>query len=135
MTKEYFYKLIEHELEWLRYYSTRESKSRLNINSDIYKDLKQMNYVKRIINLDIRCSPCLITSDKPITIETKIENLKQIEFPRKGTENNRFTPLETLFIIHPEKKQEYLNKLIPEPIDMTPPKEIRKEGKYRIRIQ
>lgn len=135
MTEEYFYKLIEHELEWIRYYSTRESKSLLNINSDIYKDLKQMNYVKRVRDLDIRCSPGLITADEPITIHTKIEDLKQIGFPRKGIENNRFTPLETLFIIHPEKKQEYLNKLIPEPIDMTPPIEVRKEGKYRIRIQ
>ena len=135
MTQEYFYKLVEHEIEWLRYYSTRESKSKLTIDSNIYSELVPMGYVKRKRDLDLRCSPGLITSKDPITEKTTIEELEQTTFPRLREKNNRYTPLETLFIILPDKRQEYLDKLIPKPIDMSPPKTVRTEGKFRIRIE
>ena len=112
MEEKLFYRLINHEIEWLRYYSERNSKLALNQESDIYKDLKPMGYSKTQMPLDYRCCPGLITSDNIITKETKIEELRQCEFPRG---NNTYSPLESFFILFPERKMEMLNKLIPEP--------------------
>lgn len=134
MTEEYFLNLVKHEIEWISYYATRESKSKLTQNSNVYEELVPIGYVKRQRPLDLRCSPGLITSDEPITEKTKLEDLKQTTFPRSKTEN-KFTPLETLLIIFPNKREEWINKLIPKPIDMSEPTTIRTEGKYRIRIQ
>ncbi len=112
MEEKYFYKLIDHEIEWLSYYSMASSREKLNENSNIYDDLKEMKYCKVLTPLDYRCCPGLITSDKPITIETKISDLTQTEFPRGG---NKFSPLEAFFILFPERKMEMLNRLIPKP--------------------
>lgn len=114
MTEELLYKLIDHEIQWLNYYGLREDREKLNENSDIYKDVRSIGYTKRVIELTLRCSPGLITSDCPITIDTKIEELKQDYFPRG---ENKYTPLEVLFIIHPEKKMEMIERLIPKPIE------------------
>jgi hypothetical protein len=114
MTEELLYKLIDHEIQWLSYYGLREDRERLNENSDIYKDVRSIGYTKRVIELTLRCSPGLITSDNPITNKTKIEELKQDYFPRG---ENKYTPLEVLFIIHPEKKMEMIERLIPKPIE------------------
>lgn len=136
MTKELFHQLILKEIEWLNYYSTRESRTKLNINSDIYKDLIPLGYVKKQHPLDKRCSPGLITSLTPITNKTTIDELLQTEFPRLREVNNRYTPLETILIIEPNNKQEWINKLIPQPIDLTIPEPIRdNNSKWRIRIR
>lgn len=64
--------------------------------------------------MTLRCSPGLITSDSLITKETKIEDLKQDNFPRG---ENKFTPLEVFFILYPERKMEMIKRLIPEKIE------------------
>lgn len=113
MTQESFDRLLDHEIQWLSYYGLREDREKLNENSDIYKDVRSIGYTKRVIPLMDRCSPGLITSDKPITKETKIEELTSCNFP-KG--ENKFTPVETFFILFPERKMELIQKIIPKPI-------------------
>jgi len=114
MTEELLYKLIDHEIQWLSYYGLREDRELLNENSNIYKDVRSIGYPKRVIELTLRCSPGLITSDVAITKETKIEDLKQDYFPRG---DNKFTPLEVFFILYPERKMEMIKRLIPEKIE------------------
>lgn len=112
MEEKILQKLISHEIEWLKYYAERSSRALLNQDSNIYEDLKAMGYTKTRMSLDYRCCPGLITSDNIITKETKIEELKQCEFPRGY---NKYSPLEVFCILFPERKMEMLNKLIPEP--------------------
>jgi hypothetical protein len=114
MTEELLYKLIDHEIQWLNYYGLREDREKLNEKSNIYCDVRSIGYTKRVIELTLRCSPGLITSDYPITSKTKIEELKQDYFPRG---ENKYTPLEVLFVIHPEKKIEMIERLIPKPLE------------------
>jgi len=114
MTEELLYKLIDHEIQWLSYYGLREDRELLNENSNIYKDVRSIGYTKRVIELTLRCSPGLITSDVAITKETKIEDLKQDYFPRG---ENKFTPLEVFFILYPERKMEMIKRLIQEKIE------------------
>lgn len=113
MTQDLFEKLLDHEIQWLSYYGLREDREKLNENSDIYKDVRSIGYTKRVIPLMDRCSPGLITHDKPITIDSKIEELVQCTFP-KG--DNKFTPIEVFFILYPERKMEIIKKIIPKPI-------------------
>lgn len=114
MTEELLYKLIDHEIQWLSYYGLREDRELLNENTDIYKDVRSIGYTKRVIELTLRCSPGLITSDSLITKETKIEDLKQVHFPRG---DNKYTPLEVFFILFPKRKIEMIKRLIPEKIE------------------
>ena len=114
MTEELLYKLIDHEIQWLNYYGLREDREKLNEKSNIYCDVRSIGYTKRVVELTLRCSPGLITSDKPITKDTKIEDLRQEGFPRGG---NKFTPIEVYFILFPEKKMEIISRLIPEPVE------------------
>jgi len=113
MTEELLYKLIDHEIQWLNYYGLREDREKLNEKSNIYCDVRSIGYTKRVIELTLRCSPGLITSDKLITKDIKIEDLKQESFPRG---ENKFTPIETFFILYPERKVEIIKRLIPNPI-------------------
>ena len=114
MTEELLYKLIDHEIQWLNYYGLREDREKLNEKSNIYSDVRSIGYTKRVIELTLRWSPGLITSDKSITKDIKIEDLKQESFPRG---ENKFTPIEVYFILFPEKKMDIINKLIPKPIE------------------
>ena len=114
MTEELLYKLIDHEIQWLNYYGLREDREKLNEKSNIYCDVRSIGYTKKVIELTLRCSPGLITSDKQITKDIKIEDLKQESFPRG---ENKFTPIEVYFILFPEKKMDLINKLIPKPIE------------------
>jgi hypothetical protein len=113
MTEIEFNKLIEHEINWLSYYGLREDREKLNIDSDIYKDVRSIGYTKRVIPLMDRCSPGLITCNNVITKNSKFEDLISIHFP-KG--DNKFTPIETFFILFPDRKMEIIKRLIPEPI-------------------
>jgi len=113
MTEELLHKLIDHEIQWLSYYGLREDRELLNEESNIYKDVRSIGYTKRVIELTLRCSPGLISADKPITIDTKIEDLNQDSFPRG---DNKFTPLEVFFILYPNRKMEMIKRLIPQKI-------------------
>jgi len=114
MTEELLYKLIDHEIQWLNYYGLREDREKLNEKSNIYCDVRSIGYTKRVVELTLRCSPGLITSDKPITKDSKIEELKQEGFPRG---ENKFTPIEVYFILFPENKMEIISRLIPDPVE------------------
>jgi hypothetical protein len=108
MTLDELNKLVDHEIQWLYYYSTTESKNNLNENSEIYRDLKPMNYSKRIMKLDLRCCPCTITSDKEITSNTDISELKTDDYVRS---ENKLSPVEAFIKLYPDKKMLLLNRL------------------------
>jgi len=108
MTLEELNKLIDIELQWLYYYSTRESKEKLNINSNIYNDLVSIGYTKRPMKLDFRCCPCIITSDEIITENFDISKLKK-DSNLRG--DNRYSPIEAFIIIFPNNKMDILEKL------------------------
>jgi hypothetical protein len=114
ITEEEFFKWVDHEIDWLYYYTWHESRSALNEDSDIYKDLTPMGYVKRMLPLDMRCAKGVITSDKPIEPGISFEDLQITSFPRK---ENVMTPLEVAIKIFPERKMEFLNRLKPKPND------------------
>lgn len=108
MTFEELKKLVEYEIQWLNYYSNRASKNNLNENSNIYEVLKTIGYTKRPIKLDIRCSPCTLTSDVKIQKGTDLSKLFKINEHRG---ENKYSPLETFILIYPEMKNEIINKL------------------------
>lgn len=110
MTEKEFWKYVDHEIEWLYYYAFHESRSILNENSEIYRDLKPMGYVKRLVALDIRCAAGVFTSDKPIEPGLNVEDLYNVSFPRS---EKVMTPLEIAIKIYPDKKMELLNRLKP----------------------
>lgn len=108
MTIELLNQLIDHEFQWLYYYGLREDREKLTIDSDIYKEVRSIGYTKRVVKLEIRCSPGLITSDKPITSFSKIEDLYVCQFPK---DENKYTPIEVYFILFPDKKLNLINKI------------------------
>ncbi len=108
MTIEELNKLVELELQWLYYYSNKESKNKLNEESDIYNDLVTMGYTKRPMKLDLRCCPCIITSDETITEKTDISKLIKTGNLRG---ENRYSPVEVYIKIYPQKKMDIIKKL------------------------
>lgn len=108
MKEEELNKLVDLEIQWLRYYSHRDSKKNLNENSNIYDELKSIGYTKRVVKLDLRCCPCIITSNEIIDEGTNLSLLIKTNGLRG---ENRLSPLETFIKIYPEKKLEILNKL------------------------
>lgn len=112
MTQELFDKLIEHEIQWINYYGLAECRQHLTEESNIYCDVKSIGWTKRIVDLKFRCSPGLITSDLPITLGLEIDRLVSVSFPEGY---NKFTPIETYFILYPDKKKDFIEKLIPKP--------------------
>lgn len=109
MKLEELNKLIDLEINWLRYYTLRESRKLLNEKSEIYTDLKPMNYAKRIIALDLRCCPCIITSKEIITEELDLDKLEKLTFGKRG--ENKLSPIETYIKIFPNQKMDILNRL------------------------
>ena len=110
MNYEELDKLVDQELQWLRYYATAETRQKLNINSDLYTELKSIGYTKRVIPLDRRCPAVMLTANTKIDISTDIETIIQIGEPR-DKEKNCFTPLEFYLIKYPERKQWAIDKL------------------------
>ncbi len=102
MTKEELDKLIQHEINWLRYYSVRSSKEALDLSQNtIYEQMIPMGYVKRPQPLDLRCSGY-------ICIEyikgTNLEDLHTIN-ERRDIDNNKFSPLEVYVKLFPEERE------------------------------
>ena len=122
MKLEELNKFIDLEIQWLRYYANKSTRSQLNENSNIYEDLKSIGYTKRVVKLDKRCCPCTITSDEIInenrkrtylsTFKNEKSNMSDL---RKSNLNlrgeNRLSPIENFITIFPEKKMELLNRL------------------------
>jgi len=116
MILEELEKLVRHETEWLRYYAHRDSRNSLTEESEIYEHLIPIGYTKRSVVLKRdhplvnRCSPGMITSDKPIVNGLDVSELEQATFPY-DPENNRYTPLEAYLILFPEKKLEVIKSI------------------------
>ena len=102
-------KLVDLEVQWLRYYSREDSRMRFNENSDIYTDLVSIGYTKRVVRLDLRCCPCVLTSDELITNNTDVSDLKKAEYNVRG--ENKLSPVEAYITIFPEKKIEIIGML------------------------
>lgn len=108
MTIEELKKLVDLELQWLRYYVREDSRMKINEDTEIYRDLVSIGYTKRVVKLDRRCSPCVITSDELIDEKTDISKLFKLATIRG---ENKYSPLEAFLILYPEKKMETLNIL------------------------
>jgi hypothetical protein len=100
--------LVEQEIQWLRYYGHVDSRRELNEKSEIYRDLIPTGYTKRIMPLDRRCSPCIITSEEIICEGFDISKLVK-DSNLRG--ENRYSPIEAYIIIFPEKKMEIFSML------------------------
>lgn len=106
-------KLVDLEIQWLYYYGHSESRQKLNENSNIYKDIVPIGYTKRVMKLDLRCCPCVITAEEKISEGMDISKLIKISDLRG---NNKLSPIETYITIFPEKKMEIFGKLKPNKI-------------------
>ncbi len=105
-------KYIDTELQWLRYYAIEHSRKALTKDCEIYETLSSIGYTKRVMRLDLRCSPCTLTSKTktPINQNTLLEDLEIIgEY--KNKDENKFTPLEIYWILFPEKRNWVIEKL------------------------
>jgi hypothetical protein len=110
MTEEELFKAAKQELEWLRYYSHIDSREAFSLESDIYRDLQPIGYAKKNLPLDIRCVPCIITSYNPINSKTSTEDLFVIGSSRNKIQN-KYSPLEIVWIIFPNKRDWIVNGL------------------------
>lgn len=113
MTEKDLNEMVDHELQWLRNYTHRDSRKVMTLETEYYTDLKPMGYVKKMMSLEQRCVICFIESDYPIVEGMDLSLLRTVGPPR----NNNLTPLEVMSIIFPERKQEYIDYLHPGEID------------------
>jgi hypothetical protein len=63
-----------------------------------------------MIKLDNCCIPCIITSEKSINKKIKVSDLKAISSTR-NKDKNKYSPLEVCWILYPEEKKKFLEKL------------------------
>lgn len=110
MTKNELIKLSEHEIQWLRYYSTRDSRSDLINVENLYIDLNRMKYSKRQMTLHGRCSAAMITFDREINSSVDVSDVYIVTKERK-IEDNIFTPLEVLIKLYPNMHEYILYML------------------------
>ena len=110
MTEEELFKAAKQELEWLRYYGHVDSRLAFTSDSEIYRDLQSIGYAQKNTSLDIRCAPYVITSNNQINSETSIDELFIIGSTRNKIEN-KYTPLEVIWIIFPNKREWIVNGL------------------------
>lgn len=103
-------KMVDHEVQWLSYYSTSESRSKLTTNSDVYSDLDTMGYCKTKTPLYFRCSVCLLSNGTEIDPRTDIKTLVKFN-GIKGKYD--YTPLEAFIKLFPDRKIEIITRLIP----------------------
>jgi hypothetical protein len=104
MTEEQLLKAAKQELEWLRYYGHVDSRLAFTSESELYRDLQSIGYTKKNTPLDLRCAPHILTSNSLISEESKVDELFITPSPRDHGEN-RYTPLEVVWILFPEKRQ------------------------------
>jgi len=100
---------VNHEIQWLRYYTHRDSRMLITLETDYYKDLKPMGYVKKMMSLEDRCVITFIRSDYEIKEGMDLSLLEEVGPPRKVN----LTPLEVMSIIFPDRKQEYIDRIHP----------------------
>jgi hypothetical protein len=108
MTEEELYKLVDHEIQWLRYYALAEYRNKLTDKSDIYNELISIGYAKRTTSLDLRCLPCTITSSKKIEAGIDLSELTIDSLPRR---ENFISPIEAYMIIFPNRRGAIIERL------------------------
>ena len=107
MEKEEIRKNAEHELQWLKYYATAESRKLLVPTKPIYDQLVSASpgTSARNIPLKMRCSSMRISSDEKITIDTLLDKLHISDQP------NAMSALEVYVIKYPEDHTWVTNSL------------------------
>lgn len=110
LDKKKFMKLVNIELDWLKFYSTPESIYNLTEESDLYSELQPIGYAGGLVSLDNCCIPCIVTSEKTINNKIKITDLKTVTSTRSKAEN-KYSPLEVYWILYPKKRLEVIKKL------------------------
>ncbi len=110
MKKEELLKYVDTELQALKYYALQETRKSIDFSKPIYNQLISIGYTKTVLPLDYRCAHCRITSDKPISKDTPIEDVKFSDFPRNNSENI-YTGLEFWIIKYPEDHEWVYNYL------------------------
>lgn len=111
MKKEDLKKLVEHEAQWLKYYTSEESKKGLHFDDIYFYDrLKSIGYTKRVVNLDRRCMAACMTSPKNVLTDD-IETLIAVAEPRKHVDNF-YSPLEVWVFKFPKEITWILNMIL-----------------------
>ena len=110
MIKEELIKLSDQEIQWLRYYSTRESRNKLTTVKNLYVDLVRMGYSKRQMPLHRRCAAAMLTSDNDINSKIGVSDVYIVSRER-NVNSNIFTSLEVLISLYPEDHENILGKL------------------------
>lgn len=106
MTEQELIKLVNTEIDWLRYYSFRDSKKKLNVECELYDTLESIGYTKRIIPLDRRCPAGMISTGNVFKLE-QMEVVSMLRNHDKGL----YTPLEVYWILYPHKRSEVIYEL------------------------
>lgn len=119
MENKEFLKLVNQELDGLRYYAHIESRQSLTVNSNLYNEFIPMGYTKRPMKLDRRCASVSLTSNNKISPNIKLEDLIIIHEP-KDDNNNKYTPLEVFWIKYPDKRNEILINITSEQFKVKP---------------
>ena len=101
-------RLVEIEVGWLSLYGREDTRMKLDINSSIYDDLVSIGWTKKVMKLELRCCPCIITSDEMITENFDISKLK-IAHTVRG--ENKYTPVEAYIKIYPNEKIDIIKKI------------------------
>ena len=120
MTDIQFLKLVNAELDALRYYTHVDSKRALNINSQIYDDLVSIGYTKRALPLDRRCNGVMLTADRNIWFLTKIEELRTTTEGLRDHSKNRYTALEIFWIKYPAWRDLVIENINADQKDVKP---------------
>lgn len=108
MTLDELNKLVDLEIQWLRYYAREDSRLLLNENSNIYTDLVSIGYTKRVVPLHLRCVPCVLTAIDGINEDMDLSKLQKLASIKN---DNNLSPLEAYIKIYPEQKLQILNRL------------------------
>ena len=112
MNKEDLRKLVDHEIQWIKYYAHERSKHPLHLNDHlVYDRLVSIGYTKRVLSLDRRCPATILTSQTSI-LSDDLELVQPIGEPRDHSKNY-YTPLEVWIIKFPNDVDwilEYIKK-------------------------
>ena len=101
MNREELWKTVDREVDWLAYYGYRDDRKNVDMDKQVYDQIKSIGYAKVNTPLDIRCNGylCFVWKDG-----MTIDDLEPLNESR-NTEENKFTPLEVWVKLYPEDKE------------------------------
>ena len=108
ITIEELEKWADIEIGCLRYYGHKPDLVKLTPESNIYQELRAIGYVKKQMPLHRRCGWATITADEIVSVSTKIEDMYRVY---TWDRENKFTALEVLWILYPERRENFLHLL------------------------